>query len=553
MLVVALFGVALASIQPAQAFATQPAQTQPAPGLLAWAGCGGPYECATLRVPLNHADPAGRQVELAVMRRPALDPAQRIGSLVLNPGGPGGSGIDIARAFAFALPAEVQQRFDIVGFDPRGVGKSSPLLCHDDIQRLAAIEPAPRSADEWSALQRGAQQFAGLCAQRADGVLPFLGSLDVVRDMDRLRIALGEERLTYLGYSYGTLLGALYADQFPTRVRAMVLDGPIDTRMGADELALAQASGFERAFARFLEDCRTRPCLFARRGDPAAVVDELMRLVRAKPIAAKSADRPAGRGETFLAMIAGMYRPASWRTLDRAIDNALDGDASVIVNLADGLLGRRGATYDNSSEMNSAVNCLDYTFARDPAHYQALAATAELRAPRFGRAFAASGLGCAYWSSPPQPLPRIRGAGAPPLLIIATTNDPATPFEWGLALRTQLQSSVLLTYEGDGHTAYASGNRCVNDVATRYLVRLDTPADGAICGTDPEPRMAAQPLPTVAAGAASIGPAPSEAGAAGTPAQAAEPAAFRYWPYFALGGVVAVGGLVLLVVPRLRR
>ena len=526
----------------------------PAPALLAWASCGGPFECATLRVPLNYADSAGRELAIAVMRRPALDPAQRIGSLVINPGGPGASGIDAVRAFAFALPPEVQQRFDIVGFDPRGVGKSSPLLCHDDIQRLSAIEPEPRSADEWAAARQGAQQLATLCVQRADGTLPFLGSLEVVRDMDRLRAALGDERLTYLGFSYGTLLGALYAEQFPARVRALVLDGPINVAMGADELALTQATGFERAFGRFLDDCRATSCLIARRGDPASVVDALMRQVRAQPIAAKTADRLAGPGETFLALIVGMYRPSSWRALDRAINSALDGDGSELVELADRLLGRRGAGYDNLSEMNSAVNCLDYAYSRDPAHYEALAVAAEARAPRFGRAFVAGGLGCAYWGVPPAPLPHIQGAGAPPLLIIATTNDPATPFEWGLALRSQLQSGVLLTYEGDGHTAFASGNRCVNEVATRYLVGLQTPPDGAICGTEPGPRTSPTPPPSVARAGDKAIPDVTMHCSPACASEAAQPRSpARNWPYLALGGAVVVGGLILLVVPRLRR
>ncbi len=547
LVLLALAGIASASRMARVSAAVAP----PALASLAWAGCGGPFECSTLHVPLDYTQPDGRQLELALTRRPALDPAQRIGVLVINPGGPGGSGVDSARAFSAALPAEVRQRFDLVGFDPRGVGQSSPLLCHDDIQRLAALEPAPNTSDQWAATRQGAQQAATLCAQRADGVLPHLGSLNVVRDMERIRVALGEEQLTYLGYSYGTLLGALYAEQYPSRVRAMVLDGPVDTTLNADTLAITQAAGFERAFARFLEDCRARDCLIGRRGDPARVVDDLMQQLRTRPVASKSADRPAGPGEAFLALVAGMYRPASWRALDRALDTALGGDGSAIVNIADSLLGRRASGYDNSSEMNSAVNCLDYAYSHDPAHYEALAVVAEARAPRFGRAFASGGLGCAYWGTPAQPLPRIRGAGAPPLLIIATTNDPATPFEWGLALRSQLQSGVLLTHEGDGHTAFASTNRCVNDVATRYLISLRTPIDGAICGADAEiePRTPPTPPPSIASAAT------PDASTPAVPAQSAEPRTTRTWLVYALAGLAGVLpiGLYVLLRPRLRR
>src|SRR5262245_42906401 len=198
-----------------------------APGTLNWSSCGS-FECASLAVPLDYANPSGRQIELALIRQKAKDPSNRIGSLLVDPGGPGGSGVEFLRQWAPVVPRDIQNRFDLVGFDPRGVGQSSPLLCHDDIQKFAAIEPRPRSDAQWQSVFAVTKGFADLCAQRSDGILPFLGSVNVVRDMDGIRQALGDAKLTYVGFSYGTVLGQVYADMFPDKVRAIVLDGPED-------------------------------------------------------------------------------------------------------------------------------------------------------------------------------------------------------------------------------------------------------------------------------------------------------------------------------------
>jgi pimeloyl-ACP methyl ester carboxylesterase len=226
---------------------------------LAWTPCGGTFQCARLEVPLDYANPQARSIELALVRQPARDPSRRIGALLINPGGPGGSGVEITRFLAVALAGEVQARFDIVGFDPRGVGGSTPLLCHDNIQRLGGLEPEPDSADEWAEVIRLTRGFTELCAARGADMLPHLGSVNVARDMDRIREALGDEQISYLGYSYGTVLGALYADRFPTRLRAAVLDGAVDIGQPAEELIGAQAAGFERTFNRFVENRELPP------------------------------------------------------------------------------------------------------------------------------------------------------------------------------------------------------------------------------------------------------------------------------------------------------
>jgi pimeloyl-ACP methyl ester carboxylesterase len=461
---------------------------------LEWSDCGGGFECATLAVPLDYAQPAGRAIDIALVRMPARKPEERIGALLSNPGGPGASGINFMRGWTRAVDGDIRDRFDLVSFDPRGVGQSTPLLCHDDIQKLLALDPEPATDDEWAEVRSALQQFADLCAQRGADLLPHLGSLDVVQDMDRIRAALGEQQITYVGYSYGTVLGALYAEEFPQRVRAMVLDGPVDLSLTPDELNLEQAEGFEQALDHFIEDCRERQCVLAQGGrDPAAAIDELRERAREQPIPSSNADRPAGPGETLTAIVSALYRKEFWPSLANAIEQGLDGDGSWLVQMTDGLWGRHGDDYSNLFEVNTAVNCLDYTYAPDLAHYEELAKQAAAVAPRFGASIGATGLVCSLWPAPSNPVGVPEAADAPPLLVVGTTGDPATPFGWALATRRDLVTSTLLTREGEGHTAYVGGNHCIDGIVNAYLLTLARPEDGAICGTDAEPRAPATP------------------------------------------------------------
>jgi pimeloyl-ACP methyl ester carboxylesterase len=501
---------------------------------LEWRACDGRFQCATLEVPLDYGHASGRQIDLALVRQPARDPSRRIGSLLVNPGGPGASGVAFAEGVASAFPTEVQQRFDIVGFDPRGVGASTPLACHDDIQQLAAVEPEPVTDDQWAQVVAVTRAFVSLCAQRGADLLPHLGSLDVVHDMERIREALGDQRLTYLGYSYGTMLGALYADRYPAQVRAIVLDGPVDLGIGADEQTAAQAVGFERAIDGFVASCHERGCPLEGDGANAwDAVAEVIARARDHPIPARGADRPAGPGEVLLGAVQALYRPASWSTLERAVTSARAGDATTFVRLADSYLGRRGGTYGNEVEMNSAVNCLDSAYSRDLAHYRVLADRIAQVAPRIGRSMAPGGLVCALWPVDPQPVRLLGTTGAPAVLIIGTTEDPATPYEWALGLRRELPSSVLLTHEGDGHTIYLSGSRCVDDVVDTYLLTLATPRDGAICdnGSGPPraaptpPALAASPTPVLAAATVGASSTATSQATAGVQAPAATPPA----------------------------
>jgi pimeloyl-ACP methyl ester carboxylesterase len=473
---------------PAEVTATAPASTPepaatatltPAPPI-AWSACQG-FECADYDVPLDYAHPEQGTITLAVKRLPASDPSQRVGALFANPGGPGGSAIDILSGWARNLPQSIRARFDIVLFDPRGVGQSSPLLCGDDVQKLIGLEPYPETDEDWQAIEDAIQEMAGQCAQAGSDILPFLGTESVARDMDRLREAMGDEELTYFGYSYGTTIGQVYADLFPTHVRAMVLDGAVDINIPADQRALEQTVGFEAAFNRYLADCKAKACL---PGDPATQVNDLIAKSELSPIPAATGDRPVGPGELVFGILGSLYSKASWPLLTTDLNAALKGDASGLLFIVDSYVGRNGdGTYDNSSEMNTAVNCLDYVNSRDTAHYRQLAVDFAKDAPFFGPATGQLGLYCAYWQPDPKPLRTPRAPGAPPILVIGNTGDPATPYKWAVAVSQELEFGVLLTNDAEGHTAYRMGSGCVDDVVNAYLLDLTPPDEGKTCGS----------------------------------------------------------------------
>jgi pimeloyl-ACP methyl ester carboxylesterase len=454
-------------------------------GALAWTDCGGGFECATLRVPLAHRRP-GEQVGIAVIRLPASGGAgERIGSLVVNPGGPGASGVEYARAARVVLGAEVRKRFDVVGFDPRGVGRSAPVECLSDaeLDAFVALDGTPDTAGERLALEEGARRFAEGCRRRSGRLLPHLGTVDVAHDLDLLRQALGERRLTYLGKSYGTLLGAVYASLFPGRVRAMVLDGALDPGGSRVRLGVEQAAGFERALRAYAEDCLAAGgCPFRNRTVGGAVqeVSGLLRRADERPLRGDGRRRVT-QAVAVLGLLGPLYGRALWPELTETLRHAFQGDGALLLRNADQLTGRHDdGTYSNETEANMAVNCADGPHPRQPATYGRNAAAARERAPRFGPYLVWSSLPCAYWPHPPA-LGPLTAKGAAPILVIGTERDPATPYAWARRLAGELGSGVLLGYRGDGHTAYSSGSRCVDEVVEEYLVAGVAPEDGAVC------------------------------------------------------------------------
>jgi pimeloyl-ACP methyl ester carboxylesterase len=461
--------------------------SQPTGAGLDWQPCGDAVECATLQVPLDHANPGADSIEIALVRMPAS--GERIGSLLVNPGGPGASGVDFVRDNATAVfSGDLLERFDIVGFDPRGVGASTPIECVDDatLDRLNANDPTPDDAAEREALIEGAKEFVDACERQSGNLLPYMTTEDAARDMEEIRKALGEDQLSYLGFSYGTFLGAEYANLFPERVRAFVLDGAVDPTQGFVESLETQGKGFADALERFLDNCDGRStCVFNGGRNVRETFDQVMASIDARPLPAEAIGDPrlVGPGEAFTGVLAALYDQGSWNILEQGLELARRGDGSLLLLLADSYNRRDpDGHYENISAANNAVNCSDYVVPTRIEDYDALVPRLKQIAPRFGEAIAYSGLTCAFWPVHPtaDPEPTV-ASGAPPILVVGTTGDPATPYAWAEKLSSTLESGSLLTYQGEGHTAYGGKSRCIDDAVDQYLISLTVPAEGTRC------------------------------------------------------------------------
>lgn len=457
-------------------------EPDPAPVPLDWTPCGDGFECAAMPVVLDPADAAAGTLDLAVTRRAAGRPAERLGSLVVNPGGPGVSAVDYLQRAWRTVPEPVRARFDLVAFDPRGVGGSGQVRCAttEQLDAVLALDPDPDDARELQALVDASAGLARGCTARAGGLLPHVSTADAARDLEQLRASLGDPGLTYLGYSYGTSLGAAYLRRWPERVRAMVLDGALDPSLTWEQLLDGQGRGFEQALQSFLADCEATRCAFRRAvdGDLGAAFDRLAARVETAPLPGDGA-RTVGPGELATGVGAGLYsRSSGWPAVAQALAEAERGSGATLLALADSYLQRDDDGYAGSLEANLAVNCLDRPWPREPEPYTALADRLRATAPRLGPGVALSGLSCARWPVPPATVPSpVRAEGAPPVVVVGTTRDPATPYAWSQALAAQLVSGVLLTRDGDGHTVYrAGGPACLREPVDAYLLTGQAPA-----------------------------------------------------------------------------
>lgn len=443
---------------------------------LKWKRCRGNFECAKLEVPIDYAHPDDGTLELALLRRRSIDREQRIGSLVVNPGGPGGSGIALAQAM---MPdRDIRKSFDIVGFDPRGVGESTPIECHDNLEQMYSADPAPRTPEATQHLLNVSKTFVDACAAKYEKLLPHLGTRDVARDLDRIRAALGDEKLTYLGYSYGTSIGQVYADMFPKNVRAMVLDGVVRLGESGLDAATSQALAFEGALTAFINDCKADSgCKLG--DDPGAMIDQVLARVRRQPIPSTGGSRPLGPGEFQLGVGQALYAKPLWRQLQNAIWNAaVNNDGTGLVSLADMYLQRNlDGTYPNTFEVYFAVSCLDWDWPHDPRKILEAGRKVAAKAPRLGEGIVTDYVRCAMWPTPPQPLTPPKAIGSPTILIVSTTGDPATPYQNGVDLAHALPHGALVTFVGEGHTAYGNLNSCVDDAVNTYLLTTEAPAD----------------------------------------------------------------------------
>lgn len=443
------------------------------------------FECGSLVVPLDYRDPGADRIDLFVVRVRLGSQQDRIGSLLINPGGPGGSGANAAIGLALSLPTEVLERFDLVGFDPRGVGLSAPVECIPDDFKDEVLPAEPYVLDDADFEEQVelAEEVAGLCYDRYGDDLGLYNTVNTARDMDQLRESLGDEQLSYLGYSYGTTLGSTYAELFPDNVRALVLDAAVNPTLDEAESFEAQIQGFESAFDAFAADCVDRECPAGP--DPRATVLELLDTARARPIPNSDPDdeRDGEPGFVLTAVISALYDQEQWPDLGAAIGDAVDGDAQGVIALADQYNSRtEDGSYTNLLDANLAINCADtpeseaFTEAEVEGYVQEWGQEYTL----FGAPLASGMLTCSAWEAPRFPLPERDAEGAPPIMVIGTRNDPATPYAGAVAMADQLDSGFLVTWEGEGHTAYPK-TECITEVVNAYLIELAVPTGETTC------------------------------------------------------------------------
>ncbi|MCC3276478.1 MULTISPECIES: alpha/beta hydrolase [unclassified Arthrobacter] len=454
---------------------------------VAWEECEGDFRCATVTVPMDYEDPGAGTLELSTIMASADGEAE--GTILINPGGPGGSGYDFVRQSLDQVASDrLRENYNVLGFDPRGVGRSSPVKCLDDEEMDAAraeyVDPGTPEGLEEARLS--AKALADACAAETGDLLGFVDTASAARDMDVLRAVVGDQKLNYLGFSYGTFLGATYAELFPGNVGRLVLDGALDPSSSNEEVTLGQAAAFEKAIRAYVQDCLTgRNCPLEGTPDQAVqTIQELLASVEASPMTA--ADGRVVTVSTFVSgFILPLYDDANWPVLSQALEGALkDGDPTMMLRLADISADRDedGHYKSNSTVAFSAVNCLDYPMVSDDAQMAADARDLEAASPTIGKYLAYGGITCEVWPHAPvnEPHP-IKAAGAADLLVIGTTGDPATPYEWAQALAAQMDSAVLVTWEGEGHTAYGRGSQCVEDVVDDYFVDGTVPEEDLVC------------------------------------------------------------------------
>ena len=490
---------------------------------IAWDACATTQlptmECGTLEVPLDYDDLTVPTISLSVARVPATDQAQRIGSLFLNPGGPGGPGVFAMPAQYGPLPEALRERFDVVGFDPRGVGESAPVRCFASVPELATftveyisdwIAPAGPAAE--AAMLDAYEDVARRCAELNADILPHVSTANVARDLDRLREAVGDDQLNYLGTSYGTYLGETYANLFPDRIRAMALDGVINPTsytsfthgdgdvVGPDTtsfMRILSDQGSSDALAAFFAECAAagpENCAFAAPTtvETEAKFDALMERLRAEPAVAVG---PAGTLTVTYSLVLwsvwnALYSAPAWANLAQGLQHLHDGNAAAFLTTMNFLGGPLPAQYLNTNEAQWAINCVDTDNASDPAGYADMVASAEERNPYFGALWTYQGLPCAFW--PAQDQDRFVGPWdaetSATILLISRLFDPATPHSGAIAAEQTLANAQLLTIDGWGHGYFVGGkSTCADNATAAYFIDGQLPPEDTVCTEDTPP------------------------------------------------------------------
>lgn len=442
-------------------------------------------QCTRVEVPVDYAEPDGQIARLGVLRRAADDPAVRVGSLLINPGGPGGSGMSTAAQLSDAVAdTELGRRFDLVGFDPRGIGASEPkVVCRNtqeqDAERLDLdLDTSPAGVAQTEAEERA---YAELCSERVgDEVLANVGTRDVARDMDVLRAVLGDAKLNYVGYSYGTRIGTEYAKQFPRNVRAMVLDGALDPDEDLVDSLVNQGAGFQKSFDAFAAWCVKQPTCWLGDTPPEQASSKFQEVL--KPLTTQAlpvGERKLSYTDATTGAIQALYSDQLWPLLDQGLTQLAQGDSSTLLTLADVYYQRGENGYTGSEDAFVAVRCLDDPPVTDPAEVREADRRYREAAPFLddGNPPSAARDACAFWPVPPTGEPgEPKVEGLTRVLVISTTGDPATPYEAGVELARQLDA-YLLSYRGNQHTVALQGVNCVDQAVTDYLIRLELPKE----------------------------------------------------------------------------
>ena len=449
-----------------------------------WDDCGiENVDCGYLSVPLDYSDPNGEQIDLFVARHNALDPENRIGSLLVNPGGPGFGGSVLAFAATQIYSEAILDRFDIIGWDPRGTGESNPAIdCVDDYDVwFAEGDITPDSDVERQEAIDATKEYVEICLEENGDLLTFVGTNNSARDMDSIRQALGEETISYFGFSYGSELGAAWATLFPDTVRAAILDGAADPDAESIDASIQQRRGFEEALTRFLARCSSdRACAFHNGGDAEAAFDELMEIMDENPLPTRD-DRPdLTRGMALTAVAQAMYDQLYWSTLESALAAAADGDGSELLDLWDAYYQRQpDGTYGNELEAFIAIGCADSAERFTIEEADSFVPRLQEAAPRFSP-YTLGDYSCTFWPEALDPRVEITGRGAGSIVVIGTTGDASTPLESSRNMAKALEDGRLVIVDAEQHTGY-SASACAQDLVDRYLIDREAPDDETEC------------------------------------------------------------------------
>ncbi|MFG2644424.1 alpha/beta hydrolase [Streptomyces sp. NPDC048370] len=450
---------------------------------------GTPWECSFMDAPLDYAKPDGETIELALIRARARDQDKRIGSMIYNFGGPGGSGVTALPSFAPDYE-KLRTRYDLVSFDPRGVGRSEDVNCLSDeeLDAYYALDFTPDDAAEERTLSDAQKRYAAGCEKESGAMLPRVGTENAARDMDLMRQVLGDDKLHYFGISYGTELGGVYAHMFPKNVGRALFDAVVDPNAGTEAGALGQAKGFQLALDNFAKDCVARGDECTLPGSTVAEIEgfivDLLAELDKKPIAGIG-DRKLTETQATNGIAQTLYSKEFWQYLEQGLDDADGGEGGLLLTFSDSMNGRDpNGSYSNIQAANAAINCVDfkerYTLGQ-----------AKERLPEFRKTSAVFGnymgwalSGCSQWPVPGTwEHPDVSAPGSAPILVLGTTGDPATPYEGTRAMVEALGDGVgvELTYEGEGHGAYNAGNACVQALVDNYFLDGKVPASGTVC------------------------------------------------------------------------